>query len=264
MSTELAKKPSLYAVASDVATESSLNEQQDGNATQPSVCSACSGTGWEFVVDKGVRPCRCRNNERRAKLLADAHIPKLYSESSLQTYQPSKGNLSQLRAFNYAHTLVRDYPIVERGLLFMGSVGIGKTHLSVAILRGLIEKGISCRFYEYRSLLKEIQNSYNSNTNTTEMEVLAPLFEYEVIVLDELGAAKPSEWVQDTIGLIINARYNEKKITILTTNYFDERRALTDETLEDRIGVRLRSRLHQMCRTVLFEGADYRRGLDVQ
>jgi DNA replication protein DnaC len=262
MSNEVAKKHPLYAVGNNVALDSSLEGEQSENAKQPILCSSCSGTGWEFVVDKGVRPCRCRSEERRAKLLADACIPKLYSESSLQTYQPSKGNQSQLRAFNYAHTLVRDYPIVDRGILFMGSVGVGKTHLSVGILRGLIEKGISARFYEYRSLLKEIQNSYNPNTNTTEMDVLTPLFEYEVIVLDELGAAKPSEWVQDTISLIINARYNEKKLTILTTNYLDERVVASDETLADRIGARLRSRLYQMCKTVLVEGEDYRRRFD--
>jgi len=262
MSNELAKKHSLYAVANDTAPDSSLDGGQCKNPRQLAICSSCSGTGWEFVLDNEVRPCHCRSEKRRAKLLADACIPNLYSDSSLQTYQPVKGNLSQLRAFNYAHTFVRDYPIVDRGILFMGSVGVGKTHLSAGILRGLIEKGISCRFYEYRSLLKEIQNSYNTNTNTTEMKILAPLFEYEVIVLDELGAAKPSEWVQDTIGLIINGRYNEKKLTILTTNYFDESQSSIDETLGDRIGVRLRSRLYQMCKTITLEGDDYRRRFD--
>lgn len=264
MSNELAKKHSLFAVANDAAPSVFLDEGQCESTKQLAVCSSCSGTGWELVVDKGVRPCHCRKNERRAKLLADACIPKLYSDSSLQTYQPSKGNLSQLRAFNYAHTFVRDYPFVDRGILFMGSVGVGKTHLSTGILRGLIEKGISCRFYEYRSLLKEIQNSYNPNTNTSEMDILTPLIECEVIVLDELGAAKPSEWVQDTIGLVINARYNEKKLTILTTNYLDEGQSSMDETLGDRIGVRLRSRLYQMCQTVVLEGTDYRRRFDMQ
>ena len=90
------------------------------------------------------------------------------------------------------------------------------------------------------------------------MDILAPLIECEVIVLDELGAAKPSEWVQDTIGLIINARYNEKKLTILTTNYLDESQSPLNETLAERIGVRLRSRLYQMCKTVVLEGEDYR------
>ena len=264
MSNEPAKKHALYAIANDAAPDVFLDEGQYESTKQLAVCCTCSGTGWEIIVDKGVRPCHCRNLERRAKLLAEARIPKFYSESSLQTYQPSKGNLSQLRAFNYAHTFVRDYPIVDRGVLFMGSVGVGKTHLSVGILRGLIEKGISCKFYEYRALLKEIQNSYNPNTNASEMDILAPLIECEVIVLDELGAAKPSEWVQDTIGLIINGRYNEKKLTILTTNYLDGGQSPIEETLGDRIGGRLRSRLYQMCKTVVVEGEDYRQGFDKQ
>jgi DNA replication protein DnaC len=265
MSSELAKRNTLYAVTNGDALESSVEERQPERVARPTaVCSSCSGTGWEFVVNKGVRPCHCRSDERRAKILAGAHIPKLYSESSLQTYQPSRGNLSQLRAFNYAYTLAQDYPILDRGILFMGSVGVGKTHLSVGILRSLIEKGISCRFYEYRSLLKEIQNSYNPNTNATEMNILAPLFDYEVIVLDELGAARPSEWVQDTIGLIINGRYNEKKLTIFTTNYLDECQSSGDETLVDRVGVRLRSRLYHMCKTVVIEGEDYRRNISDQ
>lgn len=250
MSAELARKQVLFRVAS--------------HATEPAaVCSSCSGTGWEIVEGKGVRPCPCRNDERRAGLVCEARIPKLYFEASLQNYHPEKGNLSQLRAFNYAHTFVRDYASAERGLLFTGSVGVGKTHLAVGILRGLIEKGISCRFYEYRSLLKEIQNSYNQNTQISEMSILEALFDYEVIVLDELGAARPSEWVQDTIGLIINARYNEEKLTILTTNYPDERGSSSDETLADRVGVRLRSRLYQMCKTVVVDGQDYRRRFDL-
>jgi DNA replication protein DnaC len=264
MSIDGAKKHSLYAITTDAEPGPALGKQDHQNAAQTStVCSSCSGTGWEFIVDKEVRPCHCRNEDRRARLLMDARIPKLYSESSLHTYQPSKGNLSQLRAFNCAHTLVRDYPIVDRGILFMGSVGVGKTHLSVGILRGLIEKGISCKFYEYRSLLKEIQSSYNPKTNITEMGILESLFEYDVIVLDELGAARPTEWVQDTIGLIINARYNEKKLTILTTNYGDQQQTSMDETLEDRIGARLRSRLHQMCKTVVIDGEDYRLRFDM-
>lgn len=265
MPNELAKKHSFYAVETDPAPEPFIDERVPESTKQPgAICSSCSGTGWEYVIDKGVRPCHCRNLERRAKLFAEARIPKLYSESSLQSYQPSKANLSQLRAFNYAHTFVRDYPDVDRGVLFMGFVGVGKTHLSVGILRGLMEKGISCRFYEYRALLKEIQNSYNPNTNVSEMDILTPLIECEVIVMDELGAAKSSEWVQDTIGLIINARYNEKKLTILTTNYLDESQSPSDETLTERIGARLRSRLYQMCKTVVLEGEDYRRRFDAK
>jgi DNA replication protein DnaC len=89
-----------------------------------------------------------------------------------------------------------------------------------------------------------------------------PIFETEVVVLDESGAAKPTDWVRDTMMQIISARYNERKLTIFTTNYIDMRRSTVDETLEDRIGTRLRSRLYEMCKTVIIEGEDYRRRFD--
>ncbi len=157
---------------------------------------------------------------------------------------------------------MREYPAVERGLLLMGPVGVGKTHLAVAILQGLIEKGVPCLFCEFGALLKEIQDSYNKVSNTSEMSVLAPVYQADVLVLDELGASKPTDWVRDTMMQIIGKRYNDKKLTIFTTNYLDARRAPSDETLEDRIGVRLRSRLYEMCKTVHIEGEDYRKQLD--
>ena len=211
---------------------------------------------------KGARKCRCRAEDRRSKLMEAALIPRRYIECSLQSYKPTQGNASQLLAFNYAFRLVREYPAVDRGLLFMGPCGVGKTHLSVAILRGLVEKGVPCLFYEFGSLLKEIQNSYNSVSQTSQVSVLTPVYDADVLVLDELGASKPTDWVRDTMMQIINTRYNDRKMTIFTTNYLDCRRAGRDETLEDRVGVRLRSRLYEMCRTTVIEGEDYRRRFD--
>jgi DNA replication protein DnaC len=144
----------------------------------------------------------------------------------------------------------------------MGTCGVGKTHLSVAILRGLVEKGVPCMFYEFGSLLREIQDSYNPVSQTSESNVLVPVYEAEVLVLDELGAVKPTEWVRDMVMQIIGTRYNDKKLTIFTTNYGDERHQYAKETLEDRIGTRLRSRLFEMCQTVAIEGEDYRRRFD--
>src|SRR5262249_29212297 len=136
----------------------------------------------------------------------------------------------------------------------------------------IAEKGVACLFYDYRELLKEIQNSYNNSVKTTELDVLRPVFETEVLVLDELGAVKPTEWVWDTVSLILNTRYNDNRTTIITTNYPDDaarenggssefaraQRAARGETLGDRIGERMRSRLHEMCRIVKMEGADFR------
>jgi len=162
-------------------------------------------------------------------------------------------------------------------------VGVGKTHLAVAILRGLMEKGVPCLFYESGSLLKRIQDSYNPISKTSELRVLAPVYQAEVLVLDELGATIPTDWVRDTLYQIINTRYNEKKLTIFTTNYADEllvervddvepaNRGSSSKkqshpremwTLEERIGVPLRSRLYEMCTKVEIRGEDYRRRLD--
>jgi DNA replication protein DnaC len=258
MPSQLAKDRPLSAVSpgqtSEATPELTLGE--------PAACAYCFGTGMEVGAGHGARRCRCRMQERRQQLLEAARIPRRFERCSLSNYRPDPGRSTQLQAFNYAFKLVDEYPAIERGLLFTGPVGVGKTHLAAAILRGLIEKGVPCLFYEFGALLKEIQNSYNKVSNTSEMSVLAPVYEIEVLVLDELGASKPTDWVRDTIRQVIGTRYNERRLTIFTTNYGDARREAADETLEDRVGVRLRSRLYEMCRTVTVEGEDYRRKLD--
>jgi DNA replication protein DnaC len=123
----------------------------------------------------------------------------------------------------------------------------------------LTERGFTCLFYEFGSLLKEIQDSYNPTTKASELSILRPVLEADVLVLDELGASKPTDWVRDTMAHIINTRYNDRKLTIFTTNYPDEQANDREETLEDRIGPRLRSRLFEMCRAVKINGEDYRR-----
>lgn len=253
------------AVVHDAEESDSSLGRVSSDASELVVCSFCFGTGMEVVPDKGARRCRCRNEDARKRLLEAASIPRRYEGCSLGNYQPAANNGSQLRAFNYAFRLAREYPSADRGLLFMGPCGVGKTHLSVAILRELIEKkGVTCLFYEFGSLLKEIQNSYNPISQTSELTVLAPVIEAEVLVLDELGGTKPTNWVRDTMMQVINARYNEKKLTIFTTNYTDTGRTLIEETLEDRIGVRLRSRLYEMCKTIVVKGEDYRMRFDAQ
>ncbi|HEY0385613.1 MAG TPA: ATP-binding protein [Pyrinomonadaceae bacterium] len=264
MSSDNAKIHPLFAVP-EAAPEATPAHDDSVVTNQPTVCALCYGSGMEVIPGKGAKRCRCKTENSRAKLLEAARIPRRYEQCSLQNYYPVKGNGTQLRAFQYAFRLAREYPAIDRGLLMMGTVGVGKTHLSVAILRELIEKkGINCLFYEFGSLLKEIQNSYNPISQTSELKVLAPVFEAEVLVLDELGASKPTDWVRDTMMQIINTRYNDRRLTVFTTNYLDGRRNERDETLEDRIGVRLRSRLFEMCKTVQIEGEDYRKKFDAQ
>ena len=180
------------------------------------------------------------------------------------------------RAKLAAGRFVEQYPLEKDGLLLVGPIGVGKTHLAVGMIHELMRsKGVSCRFCDYRELLKEIQNSYNPEVQTTEMELLRPVQTTEVLVLDELGAVKPSNWVWDTVSLILNTRYNEKLTTIITTNLPDlperdavpnedsrsraaARHAASEPTLGDRITERMRSRLHEMCRKIDMQGEDFR------
>ena len=266
MSSDHAKKSQLRAVPERNADTPALPFDRAPAPAKPEdappQCSRCFGTGYEVVAGKGARRCPCREQTAQSKLADSARIPRRYDACNLQSYYPAPNNGTQLKAFNYAYRLVREYPAVGRGLLFMGPCGVGKTHLAVAILRGLVEKGVGCLFYESGSLLKEIQDSYNPISKTSELGVLAPIYQAEVLVLDELGASKPTDWVRDTLAQVIGTRYNDRKLTVFTTNYLDARRQPTDETLEDRIGVRLRSRLFEMCRTVQVDGDDYRRRFD--
>ncbi len=80
----------------------------------------------------------------------------------------------------------------------------------------------------------------------------------DLLVLDDLGAEKTSEWVEETMNLIVNTRYNEQRLTLFTTNYQDIPDETDPNSLLFRIGHRMRSRLHEMAEFVILDGADYR------
>ncbi len=263
MSQDKATIHPLFAVPNEAEQEIPEEDyQRFSDAEEESeVCSLCYGSGMEVVPGKGARVCQCRKQNSHTKLLQTARIPKRYDNCHFHSYKAL--NPSQERAFRFSSRLAMEYPAIERGLLLMGTVGVGKTHLAVSILKGLTERGFSCLFYEFGGLLKEIQNSYNYVSQTSELKVLEPVFNAEILVLDEIGASKPTDWVRDTMAHIINTRYNDKKLTVFTTNYLDKPTNEREETLEDRIGVRLRSRLFEMSKTVVMNGEDFRKTFDL-
>lgn len=225
----------------------------------PDSCPQCHGTGWERMPGDRVRKCACRVVSQSVNRYAAARIPRRYEDCDFDSYFPL--NPSQEAALMFSRKIAEEYPSVEIGLLMIGTCGIGKTHLAVSILKSLVQKNISCLFYDFRDLLKEIQDSWNPSTQTSEMDILAPVYDAEVLVLDELGASKPTEWVKDTMTHVINKRYNDKKVTIFTSNYLDAKNNAYDETLTERVGVRLRSRLHEMCKIITVMGDDYRKAV---
>ena len=236
-------------------------------------------------------PCDCGMQERATRAMERAKIPKRYEHCDFENYvtdladgqnYTSKQAESLKHGKMIAQAFVRDYPGSDQaGLLFMGNSGVGKTHLAVAALKELIRRGHTGYFCEYGSLLREIQNSYRADSEVTEIRLLDPILSVEVLVIDDLGCIKPSDWVRDTIGYILNTRYveasrdlSQPRCTILTTNYVDNPKTegeparlpggkliapLREESLAQRIGERMRSRLYEMCRTVEVFAPDFRR-----
>lgn len=234
------------------------------------VCPRCEGSGWVLVEVEGrqvARRCSCYQETRTKILLIRANIPRRYQNCSFKNFEVH--NDSHRDALRISKQFVKNYPVQDVGLLFIGPCGVGKTHLAVAIIRELIEKkGVPCAFYDFRDLIRDIQATYDPEADMTTSEVLHPVLNTPVIVLDELGAKRTTAWVEETVFQIINHRYNEKKLTIFTTNYLDkgeeedkksEFYKKGDETLIDRIGVRLHSRLYEMCKIVEMAGPDYRK-----
>ncbi len=246
--------------------------------TMPEPCPVCNGTGLRLVEhtdgSRAATDCACRIARRAARLVEQARIPQRYAHCTLEDYETQfpSADRSLGKALVQARNFIRAYPLETggKGLLLTGSIGVGKTHLAVGMLQALIaDRGARGLFVDYRDLLKQVQNSYNKSVSATELEVLAPVFDAEVLVLDELGAAKPSDWVWDTVAHILNTRYNDRRTTIITTNYANcepggsanARAAVREETLGDRIGERMRSRLQEMCVAVEVHGTDFRQGV---
>jgi DNA replication protein DnaC len=241
--------------------------------TGVSGCPECNGSGWVYLSKDGVhgvQRCDCFRQARVERLIANARIPSRYAHCELQSFYINEKLTTKSIEFARlaAETFVDEFPSTTPiGLLFMGQQGVGKTHLAVSIIKGLMRrKAVPCMFRAFPELLKEIQMSYSPISESSELSLLAPVLDTDVLVLDELGSQTPSTWVKDTVSYILNYRYAENKVTIFTTNYLDSEDPMSSKkglfySLRDRIGDQMRSRLYEMCKAIVMAGNDFRQNI---
>jgi len=244
---------------------------------QENTCPICGGTGWKIIERgglSGASPCTCRAESRTATLRAGSGIPSNCDRATLENFLIPQDNPTERHLLGTVlmqiRTFVREFPAENRpGMLLVGYPGTGKTHLAVGVLKALIEKGHGGLFYDYQALLESIQKSYGGEG---DRHALSNAMDAEVLLLDDLGAKRATDWVEDTVTAIITHRCNNRLPLIATTNLPDPDiiaprekgkspggTPIYESTLAEVIGERSRSRLFEMCRVFRMPSVeDYR------
>ena len=215
----------------------------------------CDGTG--FVVDETTRvaqPCRCRPGriERHRASSLSAVIPRKYRGASFDRAPVTDMPGPQVQVVRRFVRDIDENLDAGRGLWFYGSVGTGKTTLAMLVSRSALDAGRSVAIYSLPRLLAEIRATFETDSEGSYVDFLDRLAAVDLLHVDDVGAERTSDWVLEQLYAIVNARYEDERSVIITTNL--ERDALVDQIKERTV-----SRLEEMCTLVPLYGEDARR-----
>ncbi|MES2743790.1 MAG: ATP-binding protein [Bdellovibrionota bacterium] len=237
-------------------------------------CQSCFGQNRR-MVDGGSKPCHTPAPSRVASLINAACLPARYSTAMLDSFSNFTGNGREV--VQRLSQWMREFDIqTPKGLILGGAVGVGKTFLLAAIAKNFANKGISVRFVDFFQLLLELKAGYAQDKN--DSRVLTEAIEVDVLFIDELGKGRNSDWELSILDQLVMGRYNQNKVIIASTNYdfkptdrvnmsngsLDEKRPGAFEldrfeSLEQRIGARIYSRLVETSDLIELTGDDFRK-----
>lgn len=229
-----------------VTIDDSLDHRREGEIG----CDQCDGYG-NRIDERGARPCECKVRYWARLRLRECRLPGYLADRTLTNYSDkTSAQATNLKNVKRVLTEFRDGK--RRGCFLMGEPGVGKTHLAVGLLKMLIAMGKTGVFYNVVDLLDAIKASYDPATGDGGREIAHEVSTRDVLVLDDFGAERMTPWVSDRLYAIINRRYQDGGMLIVTSN-------LNENDLGERIGYRTRSRLYEICgEPVGIIGADYR------
>ncbi len=230
-------------------------------------CHKCNNQGWILFTDEMgfsmAKPCDCETGIAMA--LKRIGIPNKYLKCTFENF---KVNVPKALGLKKAKTLLYDFVELElfksdkkQSFLIKGTVGSGKTHLCCAVARALVQKGFyDIVFIDFKEILDEIKATFSYSAEYSEADVLYPVLNTSLLIIDDLGSERNTEWTEDVFARILNYRYNRDLPVVITTNFFDRQMpgVPVQETLEERIGRRMRSRLMEMCVDIEIVAPDYR------
>ena len=242
-------------------------------------CPQCLGKLFKKTTG-GVIPCTSPNPSRICSLLNEADIPARYAHAELRNFSNRSGNCG--RVLHKVTQWVSRYKELDRGLILSGPIGVGKTFILTALAKNLIQNGVSVKFVDFFQLVGQIRAGYSDQKS--DQTFLKPLINVDVLIIDELGKGRNTDFELTVLDQLVMGRYNQNKIIVASTNCYlrespepqrglsqkkldqlsssqQPQRALAPETAEhlsERVGPRVFSRLTETTYFIEMLGDDYR------